>query len=125
MLDNEAYFGEEGVEDSLTLNEYQSFALESAIYSDRFSVVYPALKLAGEAGEVAEKVGKRLRDADGDFEDTAWREAVKKELGDILWYVSALAADLNFTLEEVADANLHKLSVRMANNTIGGSGDDR
>lgn len=109
----------------LTLDEYQGLALESAVYDDAHAILYPALKLAGEAGEVAEKVGKRLRDQDGDFEDETWRLSVKKELGDVLWYIAALANDLGFTLEQVADTNLTKLASRVERGVIAGSGDDR
>lgn len=116
---------ETGDYEGLTFEEYQDIALEFVVYSDQHTVLYPALKLAGEAGEVAEKVGKRLRDAGGDFDDIEWREAMKKELGDVLWYISALADDLGYTLEEIADTNLSKLSSRAARGVIQGSGDDR
>jgi NTP pyrophosphatase (non-canonical NTP hydrolase) len=109
----------------MTLDEYQTLAMESAVYAPHYSILYPALKLAGEAGEVSEKVGKRLRDADGDFSDPEWKLAMKKELGDVLWYVSAFAHGLGFTLEDVADTNLEKLASRMSRGVIGGSGDDR
>lgn len=116
---------DDSIDVGMTMDEYQELALESAIYNDQYSILYPALKLAGEAGEVAEKVGKRLRDVDGDFDDLAWRESMKKELGDVLWYIAALADDLGYTLEEVADTNLSKLASRMERGVIGGSGDDR
>lgn len=116
--DENEYYG-------LTFEEYQDLALEFVVYPDQHAVIYPSLKLAGEAGEVAEKVGKRLRDAGGDFDDIEWREAMKKELGDVLWYISALAEDLGYTLEEVADTNLSKLSSRAARGVLQGSGDDR
>jgi len=116
---------ETGQLEELTFAEYQDIALDFAIYSEQNAVIYPALKLSGEAGEVSEKVGKRLRDAGGDFEDLEWRESMKKELGDVLWYISALADDLGYTLEEVADTNLSKLSSRVARGVLQGSGDDR
>lgn len=109
----------------MTLDEYQGLALESAVYEPRFAILYPALKLAGEAGEVSEKVGKRLRDQSGDFSDPEWKLAMKKELGDVLWYIGALASDLGFTLEQVADTNLEKLASRMSRGVISGSGDNR
>lgn len=109
----------------MTLDEYQGLALESAVYAAEYSILYPALKLAGEAGEVSEKVGKRLRDAAGDFSDPEWKLAMRKELGDVLWYIAALAADLGLTLEQVADTNLEKLASRMSRGVIQGSGDDR
>ena len=105
----------------MTLDEYQDLALESAVYEP----MYPALKLAGEAGEVVEKVGKRLRDQDGDFDDPEWRKAAAKEAGDVLWYIAAFAKDIGYTLEQIADMNLSKLASRMQRGVIAGSGDDR
>lgn len=109
----------------MTLDEYQGLALESAVYNERFNILYPALKLAGEAGEVSEKVGKRLRDQDGDFDDPEWRQAAAKEAGDVLWYLAAFARDIGYTLEQIADMNLEKLASRMSRGVIQGSGDDR
>jgi NTP pyrophosphatase (non-canonical NTP hydrolase) len=109
----------------MTLDEYQDLAIESAVYDPKFAIVYPALKLAGEAGEVSEKVGKRLRDMDGDLTDPEWQDAVAKELGDVLWYIAAMARDIGWTLEEVAEHNLSKLASRMQRGVIAGSGDDR
>lgn len=109
----------------MTMDEYQDLAMDSAIYDPKFAMIYPALKLAGEAGEVAEKIGKRLRDFDGDLTDPDWQDTVAKELGDVLWYIAALARDMGWTLEEIADANLSKLASRMERGVIGGSGDDR
>ena len=109
----------------MTLDEYQDLAMESAVYDPRFAIVYPALKLSGEAGEVSEKIGKRLRDMDGDLTDPDWQDAVAKELGDVLWYIAALARDIGWSLEEVAEANLSKLASRMERGVISGSGDDR
>lgn len=109
----------------MTLDEYQDLAMDSAVYDSRFAIVYPALKLSGEAGEVSEKIGKRLRDMDGDLTDPEWQDTVAKELGDVLWYIAALARDIGWSLEEIAEANLSKLASRMSRGTIGGSGDDR
>jgi NTP pyrophosphatase (non-canonical NTP hydrolase) len=119
------YYGETDTEIGMTLDEYQDLAIESAVYNPRFAITYPALKLSGEAGEVSEKVGKRLRDFDGDLTDPEWQDALAKELGDVLWYIAALARDIGWTLEEVAEANLSKLASRMERGVIGGSGDDR
>ena len=119
------YYGETDTEIGMTLDEYQDLAIESAIYDPAFSILYPSLKLAGEAGEVSEKVGKRLRDFSGDLTDPEWQDTVAKELGDVLWYIAALARDIGWTLEEVAEANLSKLASRMERGVIGGSGDDR
>lgn len=115
----------------MTLNEYQTQARKTAIY--RYPVVYPVLKLNGEAGELAEKVGKLLRDYGGDaYPDTfdfhlivSAREALMAELGDVLWYVAAVATDLGYSLEDVAQANLTKLASRAARGTLQGDGDNR
>lgn len=81
--------------------------------------VYNALGLAGEAGEFVEKMKKRIRD--GVFD----RELAAKELGDVLWYLSQLAKDIDYTLEDIAKMNLQKLADRRARNKIHGSGDER
>ena len=112
----------------MTLDEYQQGALQTARYPDGVRVLYPALKLAGEAGEVAEKLGKLMRDAGwtpGAPFDEAQREALAKELGDVLWYVAVLARDLGLPLQEVARLNLAKLADRAARGVISGSGDER
>lgn len=106
----------------LSLNDYQDGAAETAIYTDKG--LYPALGLAGEAGEVAGKVSKVLRDDGGIFTDEV-KTDLKKELGDVLWFVAAMARDLDFTLEEIAQANLDKLASRKARGVLGGSGDNR
>lgn len=88
------------------------------------SILYPALKLAGEAGEFTEKLGKIIRDESGVI-SPASRIALLKELGDVLWYVSAAARELKSDLEEVAQMNLDKLAARAADGKLGGSGDER
>lgn len=109
----------------LTFSEYAKDAGATAVYPDRGdNIVYPTLGLTGEAGEVAEKVKKLLRDKGG-VVDEDFRQAIKKELGDVLWYLSAMAHELGFTLEEVAQANIEKLHSRRARNKIHGEGDDR
>jgi Predicted pyrophosphatase len=85
---------------------------------------YPTLGLCGEAGEVADKVKKVLRDGEGRFDD-AVRDDLRLELGDVLWYVAQLATELDLDLADVAAANLEKLASRAARNVIGGSGDRR
>jgi NTP pyrophosphatase (non-canonical NTP hydrolase) len=108
----------------MRFDDYQKAARRTAIYPDRHRVIYPALGLASEAGEVAGKIKKVLRDQDGDFEK-APLEAIKDELGDVLWYVAVLAADLGLALEEIAADNVAKLEARMERGTIGGAGDRR
>ena len=102
----------------MNFDEYQKFARSTAIYPDECKVVYPALGLCGEAGEVAEKVKKNIRDGKS-------LDGVGLELGDVLWYISALADDLGVTLEEVAKANIEKLQSRMERNKIKGDVDNR
>lgn len=84
--------------------------------------LYNVLGLNGEAGEVGEKIKKYARDG-GDFIQT--RAAVQKELGDVLWYLAAVARNWMLTLEEVAQGNLDKLAARKAAGTLSGSGDSR
>ena len=112
-------------EAAIDINAYQDAARRTAAYPDvGANPVYPTLGLSGEAGEVADKVKKVLRDRDGVFDDPT-REAIKLELGDVLWYVAQLASELGYDLEEVATANLDKLASRAARGRIGGSGDHR
>ena len=108
----------------IALSEYGKRAYALAIYPRANAYVYPALKLAGEAGEVAEKVGKSLR---GDFslDDPNVKLELLKELGDVLWYVNALANDLGSDLQTVADMNITKLESRKARGVLQGSGDNR
>lgn len=112
----------------MTLDEYQHQARSTALYPESAKVLYPTLKLAGEAGEVAEKLGKLIRDEGyqpGSELNTEQRQALAAELGDVLWYVANLAADLQLDLSEVAAANLAKLASRKARGVIHGSGDNR
>lgn len=108
----------------MTLNEYQKCALETAIYQEEFKVIYPTLGMAGEAGEVADKVKKIIRDNQSEF--TADKKAeIMKEIGDVMWYCATLAHDLGYSLEEVAKTNVEKLRSRQARSKISGSGDNR
>ncbi len=109
----------------MNLNDYQSKARQTALYPDRdHNYIYPTLGLAGEAGELANKVKKISRDH-GDVLDETQKQAIAEELGDALWYVSNLASELQLTLEEVAHRNLEKLASRKERGTLHGSGDHR
>ena len=108
----------------MDFNEYQQAAAATAIYPTTMAVVYPTLGLAGETGEVAEKVKKTFRDHDGNFDDGR-REAVAAELGDVLWYLAMTARDLGYTLDEVACMNLAKLASRQQRRRLHGDGDNR
>jgi NTP pyrophosphatase (non-canonical NTP hydrolase) len=109
---------------ALDFAEYQRQASRTAIYDDADVVVYPALGLVSEAGEVAVKVKKVLRDDKGQFLPEK-RQEIAKEIGDVLWYIAALCTDLNVDMEAVAQGNLDKLNSRLARGVLGGSGDNR
>jgi NTP pyrophosphatase (non-canonical NTP hydrolase) len=108
----------------MEMRDYQGAAVRTAVYGERFKVVYPALGLASEAGEVAGKIKQVLRDQEGDF-GKAPLEALEDELGDVLWYVAVLAADLGLSLEDLAARNLEKLQSRRARGRLSGEGDER
>lgn len=109
----------------MTFEEYQKLSRTTAIYPNKDNnFIYPTLGLAGEAGEVAEKIKKVLRDKDGLIDESA-RTELAKELGDILWYVSNLAAELKLPLEGIASGNIEKIFSRKDRGVITGSGDDR
>ena len=109
----------------MELNEYQKRALSTAIYPLDSEIIYPALGLCGEAGEVAEKIKKVIRDKGGDFSDPITINEIAKELGDVLWYLSAIANDLGLDLNTVAHMNLDKLQRRRKKKTLNGNGDNR
>jgi NTP pyrophosphatase (non-canonical NTP hydrolase) len=109
----------------MTFEEYQNESRKTAIYPNAGSnFIYPTLGLVGEAGEVAEKVKKVIRDSDSMIDDEA-REKIQKELGDVLWYIAQLATELNITLEDIAEQNIIKLRSRLERNVLHGSGDSR
>jgi NTP pyrophosphatase (non-canonical NTP hydrolase) len=108
----------------LELSEYQRLSRRTAEYPRAAWLSYPALGLAGEAGEVAEHVKKAIRDDAGEVSDER-RAKMSKELGDVLWYVAQLASELELDLDEVAQANLDKLLSRQQRGVLSGSGDDR
>tara|TARA_Y100000992_G_C21187961_1_gene454157 strand:- start:229 stop:561 length:333 start_codon:yes stop_codon:yes gene_type:complete len=105
--------------ENVDFKSYQDMASETAVYKTEHAVIYPALGLAAEAGEVANKVKKILRD--GNFN----REAIADEVGDCLWYIAALCRDLNVDMKELAKNNLRKLHDRKLRGVIQGSGDKR
>ena len=109
----------------MNFETYQINARKTAIYPSLGSnYVYPTLGLVGESGEVAEKVKKVIRDKNGIF-DQETLIAIKKELGDVLWYISNLSSELNFSLEDIAEENLNKLKKRSMEGKIKGAGDNR
>jgi NTP pyrophosphatase (non-canonical NTP hydrolase) len=106
-------------------SEYQRLSRRTATYPRAGAdMTYPALGLCGEAGEVAEKVKKTIRDDGGVLSDER-REALARELGDVLWYTAQLATEAGLELEEIAEDNLEKLLSRQRRGVLRGSGDDR
>ena len=109
----------------MDFHTYQLRSRATACYPDAgANPIYPTLGLCGEAGEVADKVKKVLRDQGGEFSAEVIA-ALQLELGDVLWYVAQLATELGLELDQVAQANLDKLASRSARNVISGSGDSR
>jgi len=106
------------------LDMYQKVAKTTAIYPREQAIIYPTLGLTGEAGEVANKVKKIIRDGSNSKDEKLVSE-IKAEIGDCLWYIAVLADDFNIKLSDIASANLEKLAIRKKNNTIHGSGDNR
>lgn len=106
------------------LDTYQQQATATAIYGAGNRINYPILGLVGEAGELANKYKKVLRDNNGGLTEEK-RQALIDELGDVLWYCAALANDLDTTLSDVASRNILKLRSRAERGTIQGSGDNR
>ena len=110
---------EEEEENEMEMNSYQEAAFTTATAESQ-NIYYMTMGLTGEAGEIANKVKKVMRDNKRlDLED------IKHELGDVLWYVAGLSTVLGISLEEVAKANIEKLASRKERGVIGGSGDDR
>jgi len=111
--------------DKMDFKEYQEKSRKTALYPDKDNnFVYPTLGLSGEAGEVAEKIKKVIRDKDGIIDDVI-REEIKKELGEELWYVAQLATELGLSMDEIAQKNIEKLLSRMERGVLQGSGDNR
>jgi NTP pyrophosphatase (non-canonical NTP hydrolase) len=108
----------------LSFAAYQTQARTTAIYPPETGLLYVALGLCGETGEVAEKIKKMLRDDGGHLGDDR-RTAIAAELGDVLWYAANLATELGLDLGAIAQGNLDKLASRQARNQLHGSGDRR
>lgn len=106
-------------------DEYQDFTDTTDVYpDDEFNIGYKALGLAGEAGEVADKIKKIYRDKNGNFNSTDEME-IAKELGDCLWYISTLSKSIGFNLSDIAEINVDKLTKRKTEGKLHGSGDNR
>lgn len=109
----------------MTFEEYQKESRKTAIYPDKDNnFIYPTLGLSGEAGEIAEKIKKVLRDKKG-IVDEETKGEISKELGDVLWYVAQIATELKLSLDKVVLKNIEKLNSRKERGKLQGSGDNR
>ena len=109
----------------MDLTEYQKKSRKTAAYpSIGHAVIYPTLGLVNEAGEVAGKIKKVFRDKDGQISPET-RDALKSELGDVLWYLAQVCTELDLRLEDVAESNIVKLYDRLERGKIKGDGDNR
>jgi len=109
----------------MDFNDYQTKSRKTAGYpAIGHSVIYPTLGLVNEAGEVAGKIKKVFRDKDGQMSEET-RQALKAELGDVLWYTAQVATELDLSLDEIAEHNITKLYDRLERGKIKGDGDNR
>lgn len=110
----------------MELNKYQKKALTTAFHPKKYKIIYPALGLGNEAGEIMGKIKKWLRGDDGKGKMSGERkEGLKGELGDVLWYLAVLAEDLNLSLNDIAQSNINKLQSRKKRGVLQGDGDKR
>ena len=108
----------------MTLDEYQQKALSTNINHGDYAFFDWMFGLVGEAGELAEKAKKWIRDDNAEW-DKLDKEDMMHELGDVLWYTATLADKLGYTLDDVAQFNVQKLASRQARGKLSGSGDNR
>lgn len=110
----------------MTFDEYQQRAISTNLTKDDQlkELMQQVLGLADESGEVQAIFKKWIRDHDADI-DKLDRDNVKKELGDVLWYIAVIAHDLGISFDDLASVNLEKLASRKERGVLGGSGDNR
>jgi NTP pyrophosphatase (non-canonical NTP hydrolase) len=109
----------------MTFREYQEKASQTAIYPNiGENFIYPALGLVGEAGEIANKVKKVIRDHNYELNEDIAKD-LGKEVGDVLWYIAALCSELGIEMNKVAEENIDKLFSRKDRGQLKGSGDNR
>ena len=110
----------------MNFKDYQKEALSTSQYPKKYKIIYPALGLGGEAGEVLDKIKKWLRGDDGSSVLSGERKKIiADEMGDVLWYLSTLSRDIGIPLEKIAEDNLRKVKSRKERNKISGDGDLR
>lgn len=109
----------------MDFKEYQEESRKTAIYKKLGeNYIYPSLGLAGETGEVMEKIKKLIRDKDGVIDDE-FKKEIAKELGDILWYMAQLSTEFGISFQDVAEKNIEKLASRKERGMLHGDGDNR
>lgn len=110
----------------MTFDEYQQQALTTVISDgNEFNdLLHWVLGINGEAGEIAEKVKKIIRDKGGKVSDADKKE-MGREIGDVLWYLAVFAHHLGISFDDIANANLNKLADRQKRGVLGGAGDNR
>lgn len=106
----------------MNIGDYQRQAIKTAVYPKKYGISYPALGLAEEAGEVAGKIAKMMRD---EIPMAKQKEKIEAEMGDVLWMLAALAFDCGISLQVVAEKNIEKLTARQKAGTLHGEGDNR
>jgi NTP pyrophosphatase (non-canonical NTP hydrolase) len=114
----------ESIVEFSSLDEYQMFVQKTKVYDKEYKLVYPVLGLVNEAGEVAGKIKKLMRDDEGQLTEERFND-ILSELGDVLWYVTAVADDLGVSISDVFFNNYQKLKSRQERGVIKGSGDYR
>lgn len=105
-------------------SDYEKIAMSTKVGWNNNEILYPLIGMCGETGEVADKIKKVLRDKNGKFSESD-RLEILKEIGDTLWYMTALCNDLGSSLKDAANINLEKVTKRREDNTIHGEGDNR
>jgi NTP pyrophosphatase (non-canonical NTP hydrolase) len=108
----------------MNFSDYQKFTRETAVYPADIKLLYCALGLVDEAGEVAGKIKKLYRDKGG-IVDEAYTKEIAKEIGDVLWYAARLLDELDVDLQDAAEMNVAKLTSRLERNKLHGDGDNR
>lgn len=108
----------------MQFDDYQAEAMKNKVYGYGDKIIYPALGLGNEAGEVQGKIKKVLRDNNGVYTEDNLK-MIADEIGDVLWYLTALAEDIGYNLDTIAQMNITKLLDRRNRGVIQGSGDNR